>query len=712
MSSTATIFTVRSALRRLKVNGKVWITLKELSMFYRVTIWLTQLRDFAPAVKLLNSRIVTLVNNNGWNFTFLYLKEALRLTFRALAGQPERGGDKLPRVVCDPTGFPKIIPLSLRRALREPLENVNIVRGTLTLLSCFRVFPTKVTPDTGTITSPFSGVTRTLPFDEVKAASRKLSKSKLKFGRFKGFISESAGPNGNKATWSCAIDAFAFITHPYNFIAFCKIGFATRSYGYLAWLLMILFLFSPLYLILLVTRCIERPLYMGRLSVVYDQAGKARIVAITNWWVQLALKPLHNRIFHLLEGLECDGTFDQTKPLRRLLDNSDPSSKFYSFDLTAATDRLPIDLQVQVLSAMGADGDLWRQLLSFDWFYKDKYYTYSVGQPMGAYSSWAMLALTHHVIVHIAARRARIKGTFYGYAVLGDDIVINNDAVASEYLKLMDDLGVTINLSKTIQSADYIEFAKRFCTSKVDFSPIGPGNILSYMRKPYFISSLVREAYLKGYLPSPDTVLALIASLPKNLKKMEGLVVWTSLSVIGFFTTLNPGIQQKLERGSSKGSMTGNKLICYQSAYAYGVLTHVDSEITKAETDLESEEVAFYQNWWKTTAQKTWPLRLLESCTLPFSPSFWLYALSFDRAREVNVQVRQEFEQLKQSGAGYEECTKLIKLDPSSGLSLDWKDAQRVKSFNTTYTTLYKLIWSRYEYLVRKSYSDPFGFGF
>lgn len=26
--------------------------------------------------------------------------------------------------------------------------------------------------------------------------------------------------------------------------------------------------------------------------------------------------------------------------------------------------------------------------------------TYSVGQPMGALSSWAMLALTHHAIVH------------------------------------------------------------------------------------------------------------------------------------------------------------------------------------------------------------------------------------------------------------------------------------------------------------------------
>lgn len=38
---------------------------------------------------------------------------------------------------------------------------------------------------------------------------------------------------------------------------------------------------------------------------------------------------------------------------------------------------------------------------------------YAVGQPMGALSSWAMLALTHHLIVAMAARRVGFPiGTF------------------------------------------------------------------------------------------------------------------------------------------------------------------------------------------------------------------------------------------------------------------------------------------------------------
>jgi hypothetical protein len=79
---------------------------------------------------------------------------------------------------------------------------------------------------------------------------------------------------------------------------------------------------------------------------------------------------------------------------------------------------------------------------------------------MGAYSSFAMLALTHHTIVRYAALKAGIHD-FRSYAVLGDDIVIANDEVASNYLEVMNDLGVSINLSKSIVSKDIAEFAKK-----------------------------------------------------------------------------------------------------------------------------------------------------------------------------------------------------------------------------------------------------------
>jgi len=71
-----------------------------------------------------------------------------------------------------------------------------------------------------------------------------------------------------------------------------------------------------------------------------------------------------------------------------------------------------------------------------------------------------MLALTHHIIVKESALRAGIKD-FQDYALLGDDIVIYDDKVAQQYLNLMKSLGVSINMSKSVISQDFAEFASR-----------------------------------------------------------------------------------------------------------------------------------------------------------------------------------------------------------------------------------------------------------
>jgi len=78
---------------------------------------------------------------------------------------------------------------------------------------------------------------------------------------------------------------------------------------------------------------------------------------------------------------------------------------------------------------------------------------------MGAYSSWAMLALTHHVIVRVSAQRVGMAN-FKDYCILGDDVVIRNSKVAEEYFNLMKSLGVSINLSKSVNSFEFAEFAK------------------------------------------------------------------------------------------------------------------------------------------------------------------------------------------------------------------------------------------------------------
>jgi len=65
----------------------------------------------------------------------------------------------------------------------------------------------------------------------------------------------------------------------------------------------------------------------------------------------MSLKPLHSALFRVLGNLETDGTFDQQAPLYRLIERSQGRT-FNSFDLSAATDRLPIDIQRDILNIL------------------------------------------------------------------------------------------------------------------------------------------------------------------------------------------------------------------------------------------------------------------------------------------------------------------------------------------------------------------------
>lgn len=117
---------------------------------------------------------------------------------------------------------------------------------------------------------------------------------------------------------------------------------------------------------------------------------------------------------------------------------------------------------------------------------------------MGAYTSWALLALSHHLIVRVAGHNVLGHYNFNTYYILGDDIVIwGNSKVAREYRRLIEVvLGVKISEAKTLESADSFEFAKRFFVKGVEVSPLpwtqldtdSPLKVL-----PGFLASLVQR---------------------------------------------------------------------------------------------------------------------------------------------------------------------------------------------------------------------------
>jgi hypothetical protein len=246
---------------------------------------------------------------------------------------------------------------------------------------------------------------------------------------------------------------------------------------------------------------------VGKLSVV-EEPGKKRIVAMVDIWTQWLLYPLHRFIFDRVLGkIPQDGTFDQAKPVKELLERASKAGRthFWSYDLSAATDRLPISLQVLVLGVFTLESfaNTWRALLTERDYRTPKefgttfgkgstYVRYSVGQPMGAYSSWGMLAWTHHAIVQFAAWRVGHRSWFTWYAVLGDDVVICDHDVASEYVHLMTEFGVKIGFHKSIISSNStLEFAKRFYYKGKEVSPLSLAGISVGWLGPGFVPEVL-----------------------------------------------------------------------------------------------------------------------------------------------------------------------------------------------------------------------------
>nr|QDH88298.1 MAG: RNA-dependent RNA polymerase [Mitovirus sp.] len=304
---------------------------------------------------------------------------------------------------------------------------------------------------------------------------------------------------------------------------------------------------------------------LGRLAGLDEPAGKVRVVAMVDIFTQWVLHPLHEALFSLLRKIPTDGTFDQLKPIHRLLRRK-PQGPFYSYDLSAATDRLPLQVQKALLSPILTSwgAELWGTLLVGRPYYilhKDaiadlpyigrgdlRSVEYATGQPMGAYSSWAMLAFTHHAIVQWAALRAGVitcgSNWFSDYALLGDDIVIANKLVADEYAKLMTALGVEIGLHKSLISVRglALEFAKRFFLNGGDASmaPVAEywaakGNLPAALQLGHkYGLTLSQYLTVMGYgYRSKGSLTARLVSLPKRLKNY----------VVSYYSPAGPGFK-------------------------------------------------------------------------------------------------------------------------------------------------------------------------
>jgi hypothetical protein len=461
------------------------------------------LEFLASAEKLWDTR--------GYANCVSYLKECHRILQKAIAGQPV-GASSGPHLLgIDRKGLPKLIPHGLRKAVSH--GHVDYLRWTLLCTSIYRILKYPAPLKTSTITdgptvdvsaamrelgvaafvTTFRDRLRNLEIDGKRVNALKgLTLGKLEWTDVHS--TNKSGPNG-PALLTSHLDALNLRAHPV-FKAFSDYSRSVASPELVEQVESLANRTAPLYT---VARLADGLAGIGKLSTKIEAAGKVRVFAIPDYWTQTLLRPLHKALFTVLRELPTDCTFDQVDGVDRAAKAG--SSHYWSFDLSAATDRVPIELQKVVLKGLiGGTSetvnllvDSWAEILigrdyilAEDGGAKKGGYTplrYATGQPMGAYSSWAAFAVTHHFCVQLAANLVlgeRIvtqeHGWYDHYMLLGDDVVLWGDEpyhaeVAAKYAQVMTALGCAINMDKSLVSENgTFEFAKRMVQRGVNLT--------------------------------------------------------------------------------------------------------------------------------------------------------------------------------------------------------------------------------------------------
>lgn len=447
-----------------------------------------------------------------------FIKRVTHTAVNSILGQKDPGNS----FVGTRKGFPKSIYY-----LRKYASSDQGIQAVNSILHYYKSVTTKAAPDLSSITTVgpdideelIREIVSAIP-DEWKFKVNDLSTPKLRFR-------SKSGPNGH-ATLYAGIDVMALGENPELYDAVTElleiqggsdiVDTMEELLDEIQW---------------------EGKITHSQISVKREPGGKNRPFAIVDYWSQTALEPLHIKLMSILRTLETDCTHDQNKGVHLFKEWTKGLALTDCYDLRSATDRFPLKLLVAILEVLCGNktfAGLWATVISQRAFrYKGHYYEWAQGQPLGAYSSWAMFTIAHHIVVRAAAIRVRrLKLLEYYYRLLGDDIAMRNRKLAHQYRDIMERLGVEINITKSMSNHS-VEFCKRHFINGTEVSPIPIGLIQAFIHDPYMGLELILKIKERASLRhlEKNSVQSIIDSSGHNDHNLNNLRILISNPITG-----------------------------------------------------------------------------------------------------------------------------------------------------------------------------------
>jgi hypothetical protein len=291
----------------------------------------------------------------------------------------------------------------------------------------------------------------------------------------------------------------------------------------------------------------NRQLHVGKISLSFETGKlKPRIFAIVDSFTQSLLGDFHHDLMNILRDIPEDCTFDHDKISLTAKQMHEQGHSFYGFaDLSNASDRLPVYLYEEVGNYLRPGlGSAWVALFDRDFFVSKsvteawdtthpmhKTVRYQTGQPMGALSSWPFMALVHHVIVwHSFGSRKAAKNLYH---ILGDDVVIFDEAAYDKYCRVLSILGCSY--TNNVSTVGF-EFAKRVFHKGEEITGAYTQALWVTRNEPELFVLEWRNLSSRGYKVGNDLHPSLRVLLKVSRKRFE----WCrTLMLIPYGTTIS-----------------------------------------------------------------------------------------------------------------------------------------------------------------------------
>jgi hypothetical protein len=242
-----------------------------------------------------------------------------------------------------------------------------------------------------------------------------------------------------------------------------------------------------------------------------------RDIAVPNRFIQAALEPIADKLYHLLARLPKDATFDQGR-FDTVLVNRVTNDSLYqgSVDLSKATDNLPRSWGISIVESLMAHLDpspeerllsrifgsesikaeqadraerswtLFKHVSAANWVDDGKLVDHwKVGQPLGSLPSFALLGITHNL--YVEAMGCSLGLLHSPYVTLGDDIVIFNAKLRKKYIREMTSRSIPLSLQKSYEG-QLSEFAGKLYVKNCipfhcsDHNPLTWNSLFDYQR--------------------------------------------------------------------------------------------------------------------------------------------------------------------------------------------------------------------------------------